>query len=148
MEEEKNVWQGADAKITRIRSVKGKKLSSNGQMEALKKCADMAADEIMNMLKDEAQFTRHIFQDKASGCVCEAELKTRNVRHLRDVISAIRELSDVIRSLYGLLPPEAASEKEMQMKKLEIELKKIVPPDKSGSETGVVLLPAPEETNA
>ena len=128
--------------------MKGKKLSPNAQMDALKKCADMAADEIMDMLKDKNQFTRHVFQEKSSGAVTEVELKTRNVRHLRDVIQAIKELADVVRGLYGQLSPEAEQELDVQRKKLEIEAKKIAPPDKAGTETGVVLLPAPEETNA
>ena len=148
MEEEKNVWRDVDAKITRIKSVKGKKLSPNTQMDALKKCAGLAADEIMDMLKDKDQFARHVFQEKSSGTVNEVELKTRNVKHLRDVIQAIRELSDVIRALYGLLSPEAEREMSVQLKKLEIEEKKIAPPDKTGAETGVVLLPAPEENHA
>ena len=148
MEEEKNILRDMDAKITRIKSVKGKKSSPGAQMDALKKCADMAADEIMDMLKDKNQFTRHVFQEKSSGVITEAELKTRNVRHLRDVIQAIKELADVIRGLYGFLSPEAEREIDVQLKKLEIEAKKIAPPDKSGLETGVVLLPAPEETNA
>lgn len=149
MEEKKNGWQdGADAPITRIKPGKGKKPSSASQMEALKKCAEMAADEIIDMLKDKSQFMRHVFQEKSSGEIREAELKTRNVRHLRDVISAIRELTDVVRGLYGLLPPEAESERCMTLKKLEIEEKKIAPPDKPGQETGVVLLPQPEDGNA
>lgn len=149
MEEEKTVWQGGgDAPITRIRSAKGKKLSCGGQMEALKKCTDMAADEIMDMLKDKSQFSRHVFQEKSSGAVSEVELKTRNVKHLRDVILAIRELTDVIRGLYGLLPPETECEMNMQRKKLEIEERKIVSADRTGQETGVVILPAPEEGNA
>lgn len=149
MEEEKKVWQdGADAPITRIRPVKAKKLSANTQMEALKKCAELAADEIMDMLGDKDQFTRHVFQDKTSGAACEAQLKTRNVKHLRDVISALRELSDVVRGLYGILPPEAESERGLQLKKLEIEEKKIAPSDQAKAETGVVLLPAPEAGDA
>ena len=148
MEEEKNVWQDAEAKITRIKSVKGRKLSGSTQMDALKKCVDLAADEIMDMLKDRDQFTRHVFQEKSSGMLSEVELKTRNIRHLRDVIQAIRELSDVVRSLYGILPPEAEKEMEVQLKKLEIEAKKIAPPERDAAETGVVLLPNPEETNA
>ncbi|MBR3929269.1 MAG: hypothetical protein IKJ65_09735 [Clostridia bacterium] len=148
MEEEKTVWQDADAKITRIKSVKGKKLSPSTQMDALKKCADMAADEIMDMLKDENQFTRHVFQEKSSGTVTEIELKTRNIRHLRDVIQAIKELADVVRSLNGLLSPDAEREMSVQLKKLELEARKIAPPDKDGAETGVVLLPAPEEEHA
>ncbi len=148
MEKEKDVWQDVEAKITRIKSAKGKKLSPDVQMDALKKCADLAADEIMDMLKDKDQFTRHVFQEKSSGMIAEVELKTRNVRHLRDVIQAIRELSDVVRALYGILPPEAEREMEVQLKKLEIEAKKIAPPEKTGAETGVVYLPAPEETNA
>ena len=148
MDEEKNVWQETEAKITRIKSVKGRKLSGNTQMDALKKCVDLAADEIMDMLKDRDQFTRHVFQEKSSGMLSEVELKTRNIRHLRDVIQAIRELSDVVRSLYGILPPEAEKEMEVQLKKLEIEAKKIAPPERDTAETGVVLLPNPEETNA
>jgi len=149
VEEEKKVWQDEmDAPITRIRPVKAKKLSSSIQMEALKKCADLAADEIMDMLKDKNQFMRHVFQEKSSGAVGEVELKTRNVKHLRDVILAIRELSDVVRGLYGLLPPEAESERSVQLKKLEIEEKKLSPPEKDNSETGVVILPAPDDANA
>lgn len=148
MEKEKNVWQDVETKITRIKSAKAKKLSPDTQMDALKKCADLAADEIMDMLKDKEQFTRHVFQEKSSGTISEVELKTRNIRHLRDVIQAIKELSDVVRALYGILPPEAEREMEVQLKKLEIEAKKIAPPDKTGAETGVVYLPAPEETNA
>lgn len=148
MEKEKNVWQDAEAKITRIKSVKGRKVSSGAQMDALRKCADLAICEIMDMLKDGDQFTRHVFQEKSSGMVSKVELKTRNVKHLRDVIQAIRELLDVVRALYGILPPEAEREMEVQLKKLEIEAKKIAPPEKTGAETGVVYLPAPEETNA
>lgn len=148
MEEEKNVWQDMEEKITRIKSVKGRKLSANMQMDALKKCADLVADEIMDMLKDKEQFMRHVFQEKSSGMVSEVELKTRNIRHLRDVILAIRELSDVVRSLYGILPPETEREMEMQLRKLEIEAKKMAPGEKAGAETGVVLLPQPEDTNA
>ena len=149
MEEEKKDWTDTcDAPITRIRPVKTKRLSSSAQMEALKKCADLAADEIMDMLKDKNQFMRHVFQEKSSGAVGEVELKTRNVKHLRDVILAIRELSDVIRGLYGILPPEAESERSMQLKKLEIEEKKLLPPEKDHQDTGVVILPAPEEIHA
>jgi len=148
VEEEKEVWQDMEAKITRIKSVKGRKLSPNTQMDALKKCVDLAADEIMDMLKDKDQFARHVFQEKSSGIISEVELKTRNVRHLRDVIQAIRELSEVVRSLYGILPPEAEKEMEVQLRKLEIEAKKIAPPEKDGRETGVVLLPRPEGSDA
>ena len=149
MEEEKKDWTDTcDTPITRIRPVKSKKLSASAQMEALKKCADLAADEIMDMLKDKNQFTRHVFLEKSSGVVSEVELNTKNVKHLRDVILAIRELSDVVRGLYGLLPPEAESERLVQLKKLEIEEKKLSPPDKEHQETGVVILPAPEETGA
>lgn len=148
MEEEKNVWRDVNANITRIKSVKGKKLTPGTQMDALKKCADMAADEIMDMLKDKDQFTRHVFQEKSSGAFSETALKTINVRHLRDVIQAIRELTNVVRDLYGLLPPEAESDREVQMKKLEIEEKKSAACDKPGAETGVVLLPAPDQSNA
>ena len=148
MEEENKAWQDMEAKITRIKSAKGRKLSPNAQMDALKKCADLAADEIMDMLKDRDQFSRHVFQEKSSGAISEVELKTRNVRHLRDVIQAIRELSDVVRALYGILTPETEREMEVQLKKLEIEARKIAPPEKGAGETGVVLLPQPEETNA
>ena len=148
VEEEKSIWQDMETKITRIKSVKSRKLSPNTQMDALKKCADLVADEIMFMLKDKDQFMRHVFQEKSTGAISEVELKTRNIRHLRDVIQAIRELSDVVRSLYGILPPETEREMEMQLRKLEIEAKKVAPPEKTGAETGVVLLPQPEEANA
>ena len=148
MQDETALRQKPDAPITRINKARTKKNASGGPMEELKKCASLVSDEIMDMLSDKKQFTRHIYQEKSTGQITEAALETRNVKHMREVIAAIRELADVMRSLYGLLSPEAESELNVQIKKLSIEEKKLLPPEKESAETGVVLLPEPEDDHA
>lgn len=149
MEDESAVWQKKpDAPITQISKARHKKAGAGSQLDALKKCASLAADEIIDMLSDKKQFCRHVYQEKSSGSVSEIMLETRNIRHLRDAIAAIRELADIIRGLNGLLPPEAENEIAIQLKKLQLEEKKLTRPEAQDTETGVVLLPAPEDGHA
>ena len=110
----------------------------------LRHAAQMAADVISDMMADEGQFCRHTYADKQSGAVTEVRLETRNVKHLRETIGAIRELTDVVRSLSGVLSPEAQSALNVQLEKLRLDEKKLMNAGESASETGVVLLPEGE----
>lgn len=148
MEDESAVRQRPDAPITKIGKVRSKKQPACGSVEALKKCTELISNAIIDMLSDEKQFSRHVYQEKTSGTVSEIELETRNVKHLRDVIQAVRELTDIARSLHGLLSPEAESELNVQIRKLAIEEKKLKPDEKTDSQTGVVILPEPENIHA
>lgn len=99
------------------------------------------------MLEDEYQFQRHVYAEKADGSLSEKVLDIRNVRQLRETIAAIRDLTDAVRALCGELAPEQRTAMEMQLRKLQLEEKKLESGAERG-ETGVVLLPDTETNDA
>lgn len=149
MEDEKTgSVRAAKVPLTSIRGTKSAKgRAADSKLETLKNAAQLAAEEIVSMLSDDMQFRRHLYAEKGTGEIMETTLSTRNVKQLRETIAAIRDLADTVRSLYGLLPPEAQSGLDIQMKKLLLDEKKLVQAESSGGETGVVLLPAPEDAS-
>ena len=149
MEDEKTgSVRASKPSLTSIRGTKSAKgRTADSKLETLKNAAQLAAEEIVSMLSDDMQFRRHLYAEKGTGEIMETTLSTRNVKQLRETIAAIRDLADTVRSLYGLLPPEAQSGLDIQMKKLLLDEKKLVQAESSGGETGVVLLPAPEDAS-
>ncbi len=127
----------------------GKKSRKAGEdrLLLLKRACDMAAEAVCELLQDEKQFCRHAYQDKSSGAIMEATLNIRNVKQIRETIQVIRELTDAIRSLYGIMSPEAQREMNIQLKKLKMEKMKISQNagNGGGADTGVVILPMPED---
>lgn len=136
------------AKSGRKTVKKGKSIPENDSFPLLKQAAEMACEAMIELMADDKQFCRHAYQDKATGEIMEATLSLRNVKQMREAIQAIRDLTDAIRSLYGMLPPDAERELEVQLKKLEMEEKKLSQNVKGErNDTGVVILPAPEDAD-
>lgn len=152
MEEEKSAWlTETNRPLTSISGARStrrtQKNTKDSHFEKLKRAAGMAADQLICMLSDDMQFRRHLFQEKSTGEISETVLESRNIKHLRETISAIRDLADTVRDLYGLLPPDAESSLKLQIKKLELDEKKLSGAQEA-SESGVVLLPLPDESKA
>lgn len=147
MEDEKGSGLGrAKPSLTAIRGAKSQKnRAAESRLDILKSAAQLAAEEIVTMLSDDMQFRRHLYAEKGSGEIMETTLSTRNVKQLRETIAAIRDLADTMRSLYGLLSPEAQTGLDVQMKKLLLDEKKLTQAETPAAETGVVLLPVPED---
>lgn len=126
-----------------LREITGGKKRVRGKADdplaSLKQAARLAAEAICEMMADENQFCRHVYTDKSSGAVEEVLLQTRNIKHLRETIGAIRELTDAVRGLNGQLSPEAQRTLDIQLEKLRLDEKKLTQPEQG--ETGVVLLP-------
>lgn len=132
-----------------LREIAGGKKRARGKaaddsFAALKRAAGLAADVLCEMMTDENQFCRYTYADKSSGAMMEVLLNTRNIKHLRETIGAIRELTETMRGLNGMISPEAQKTLEVQLEKLRLEEKKLTAAENTG-ETGVVLLPEAEE---
>ncbi len=107
-------------------------------LATLKEAVDMATDALYATLADGRQFNRHLYTEKASGELVETTLETCNIKQLREAISAIRELGDATRSLYGILTPQ----EQMALDRENAKLRALAPDGES--ETGVILLPMAE----
>ncbi len=124
-----------------------RKRTCEENLQPLRQAADLAAEALLRMLEDEYQFQRHVYAEKADGSLSEKVLDIRNVRQLRETIAAIRDLTDAVRALCGELAPEQRTAMEMQLRKLQLEEKKLESGAERG-ETGVVLLPDTETNDA
>ena len=120
--------------ITRARK-RGKK---DDPLKALKSAAEMAGDAILSAFMDADQFTRHTYAEKTTGALTETVLETRNVKQLREMIGAIKDLTEITRSLHGILTHQEQCAMDAQLAKLR---------GAAGdeAETGVVLLPRAED---
>ena len=103
---------------------------------------------VLDTLKDEKQFKRHLIQRKEkfdSGTekwwVEEKEFNVVDTKRLRDLAQALRISKELMRLLQGLLDP--ADEKRLQLEKerLELEKTKAGISDGEDDETGIVILP-------
>ncbi len=124
-----------------------RKKTCEENLQLLRQAAELASEALLRMLEDEKQFQRHVYTEKADGSLTETVLDIRNIRQLRETIAAIRDLTDAVRGLSGELAPEQRTAMEVQMRKLQLEEKKLEG-DADRGETGVVLLPDAETDDA
>lgn len=131
------------------RAVPGRrrKRTCEESLQPLRQATELASEALLRMLEDEYQFQRHVYTEKADGSLSEKVLDIRNIRQLRETIAAIRDLTDAVRALCGELAPEQRTAMEVQLRKLQIEEKKLKGAEERG-ETGVVLLPGAETDDA
>lgn len=124
-----------------------RKRTCEESLQPLRRAAELTAEALLRMLEDECQFQRHVYAEKADGSLTEKVLEIRNIRQLRETIAAIRDLTDAVRALNGELAPEQRTAMEMQLRKLQLEERKLESDGEKG-ETGVVLLPGTEADDA
>ena len=102
---------------------------------------------VLDTLKDEKQFKRHLIQRKEkfdSGTerwwVEEQEFDVIDTRRLRDLAQALKISKELMRLLQGLLDP--ADEKRLQLEQERLELEKTKAGVGDGEDdTGIVILP-------
>jgi len=102
---------------------------------------------VLDTLKDEKQFKRHLIQRKEkfdSGTerwwVEEQEFDVIDTRRLRDLAQALKISKELMRLLQGLLDPEAEKKLEIERERLELEKTKAGVGD-GEDDTGIVILP-------
>jgi len=110
---------------------------------------------ILDTLKDEKQFKRHLIQMKekeiigGSGTekwwVEEQEFDVVDTKRLRDLAQALKISKELQRLLQGILEPEAEKKLEIEKDRLELEKKKVEKDLAAGEEVFEIIDPFQEE---
>jgi len=103
---------------------------------------------VLDTLKDEKQFKRHLIQRKEkfdSGTekwwVEEKEFNVVDTKRLRDLAQALKISKELMRLLQGLLDPADEKRLQLEQERLELEKMKAGIGDCDDDETGIVILP-------
>ena len=103
---------------------------------------------VLDTLKDEKQFKRHLIQRKEkfdSGTekwwVEEKEFNVVDTKRLRDLAQALKISKELMRLLQGLLDPADEKRLQLEQERLELEKMKAGIGDGDDDETGIVILP-------
>ena len=103
---------------------------------------------VLDTLKDEKQFKRHLIQRKEkfdSGTekwwVEEQEFDVVDTKRLRDLAQALKISKELMRLLQGLLDPADEKRLQLEQERLELEKTRAGISDGEDDETGIVILP-------
>ncbi len=126
--------------------VKAKALARTGARDVdklvkLQQSADSLADKICEIFEDDKQFRRHIISttDKNGNMVTkEKVMKKVDSRAVKDITSAIRELTAATRNLYELYTEPENQKMDIETEKLQLMKDKIYQTDEEQEEFGAI----------
>lgn len=126
--------------------VKAKALARTGARDVdklvkLQQSADSLADKICEIFEDDKQFRRHIISttDKNGNMVTkEKVMKKVDSRAVKDITSAIRELTAATRNLYELYTEPEAQRMDIETEKLQLMKDKVYQTDEEQEEFGAI----------
>lgn len=111
----------------------------------LQEAARLAAAAIASALEDPKQFHRYLVtvQDKSSGRSTQEQcFRKLDTKALKEVIDAIRDLTDLTREFYNLPTTlQQLNEEQLRLKNEELRHGPPLPEDETDARTGVILLP-------
>lgn len=102
----------------------------------LQEAADRMQQHIDKVLEDEEQFHRYL----VSFGTKEVLHKKADTKAIRDMTAALKDLTDIIRDVYGIAGMDLKHRMKMDKEKLKLEKEKAAMGIVTGEETGVVLL--------
>ena len=102
----------------------------------LQEAADRMQQHIDKVLEDEEQFHRHLVNFGTK----EVLHKKADTKAIRDMTAALKDLTDIIRDVYGIAGMDLKHRMKMDKEKLKLEKEKAAMGIVTGEETGVVLL--------
>ena len=129
-----------------VRKTQGEKIK---KLQRVQQTADIVASRLLEIAHDEKQFYRHVVQVGLGDGKYETQdviLKAANTKALRDVVAALKDMSQVIRNLYGILTVQELETLEIARARLELDKQK-AGTSTEGEAPGVIVLASPEEAS-
>lgn len=127
-----------------VRKTQGEKIK---KLQRVQQAADIVASRLLEIVQDEEQFHRHLVQVGLGDGKYETQdviFKAANTKALRDVVAALKDMSQVIRNLYGILTVQELETLEIARARLELDKQKAGTPTE-GEAPGVIVLASPDE---
>lgn len=114
----------------------------------LQRSADAMTAQIEAVLGDEQQFYRHLVTEGSGPgefVTLERQFDKVDTKALRDMVGAIKDMTAVMRNLYGLLTVPEQTAMDVAVARLKLDERKVSMGEVDESETGVVVIPAADE---
>lgn len=110
------------------------------KLAALQKASDSMISTINTLLEDSEQFQRHIVQARTEeGSSAEEVIFQKfDVRAIRDLTGALRDLTYVVRNVYSIPTEKEQVELLVAREKLRMERERAKAAETEGEETGVI----------
>lgn len=102
----------------------------------LQLAADRLEAHINRVLEDEEQFHRHL----VSFGTKEIQHKKADTKAIRDMVAAVKDLTEVMRDVYGIPNVEAKHSMKMAKEKLKLEKARAAMGERDAEHTGIALL--------
>ena len=125
-----------------VRRIEGRKVD---KLVRLQHSADKMVTRIETVLGDDLQFNRYLVTEGSGPGdfeTVEKQFGKVDTKALRDMVGAIKDMTTVMRNLYGLLTEPERSAMDIAVARLKLDERKAAQGDTDEDETGVVIIPA------
>lgn len=107
------------------------------ELEAVRKTADRLAEQLEGILADERQL-RMYTAVTPDGQIIERELTAINTGSVRNLVGAMKDLTQVLRNLHNIYTPAERQRMEIEREKMDLEQRKVAAEEQTDDHIEIV----------